>query len=146
MSKLAELLNRPERKAQVVQDCLSIIEAEVSDKEGWSGVAIKAGYKAIKGITPGFVEKVVHDLLPEFADAVDPIYQEAVQQDRPVKQHFVEHSDRVADNLLSITDGRAKRSRNSLIKKTYDKLRGQAKKNVQAAVPRLGDLIAKHTA
>jgi hypothetical protein len=146
MSKLADVLNSSERKDRVVQDCLAIIDAEVADKGGLSGMAIKAGYKAVKGVKPGFVQKVVHDLLPEFADAVDPIYREALEQDRPVKQHFVDNGGRVADNLLAITDGRAERSKHNLVKKTYGKLRGQAKKNVEAAVPRLGDLIAKHTA
>lgn len=146
MSKLAEVLNSPDKKDRVVQDCLRIIDAEVADKGGLSGMAIKAGYKAVKGVKPGFVQKVVNDLLPEFADAVDPIYEEAVAQGRPVRQHFVDNSGRVADNLLAITDGKAERSKNGLVKKTYERLRGQAKNHVTAAVPRLGDLIQKHTA
>lgn len=146
MSKLAEVLNSPERKRDVVRDCLGIIDAEVADKGGLSGMAIKAGYKAVKGVKPGFVERVVDGLLPEFADAVDPIFQEAKEQDKAVKPHFVQNSSRVADSLLAITDGKAERSSNRVVKKTYEKLRGQAKKNVEAAVPRLGDLIAKHTA
>jgi hypothetical protein len=31
-----------------------------------------------------------------------------------------------------------------VVKGTYDKLRGTAKKNVEAAVPRLGKLIERH--
>ena len=146
MSKLAEVLNAPDRKRDVVRDCLGIIDAEVADKGGLSGMAIKAGYKAVKGVKPGFVERVVDGLLPEFADAVDPIFQEAKEADKPVKPHFVANSARVADSLLAITDGKAERSTNRVVKKTYEKLRGQAKKNVEAAVPRLGELIAKHTA
>lgn len=146
MSKLAEVLSSPDKKAQVVEDCLRIIDDEVADKGGLGGMAIKTGYRAVKGVKPGFVEKVVNDLLPEFADAIDPIYEEAKAQGRPVKQHFVDNSDRVADNLLAITDGKAERSKNNLVKKTYGKLRGQAKTHVTAAVPRLGELIQKHTA
>lgn len=144
MSKLADVLNAPDRKRDVVRDCLGIIDAEVADKGGLSGMAIKAGYKAVKGVKPGFVERVVDGLLPEFADAVDPIFQEAKEADEPVGSHFVANSARVADSLLAITDGKAERSKNRVVKKTYEKLRGQAKKNVEAAVPRLGDLIAKH--
>lgn len=144
MSKLADVLNAPDRKRDVVRDCLGIIDAEVADKGGLSGMAIKAGYKAVKGVKPGFVERVVDGLLPEFADAVDPIFQEAKEADKPVGSHFVANSSRVADSLLAITDGKAERSKNRVVKKTYEKLRGQAKKNVEAAVPRLGDLIAKH--
>lgn len=144
MSKLADVLNSSERKKQVVEDCLGIIDAEVADKSGLAGMAIKAGYKAVKGIKPGFVERVVEDLLPSFADAVDPIYQEAVDGEKAIGAHFVGNRTRVAESLLAITDGKADRSKNKLIKKTYGRLRGQAKKNVEAAVPRLGDLIEKH--
>ncbi len=146
MSKLAEVLNSPERKRDVVRDCLGLIDAEVADKGGLSGLAIKAGYKAVKGVKPGFVERVVDGLLPDFADAVDPIYREAAEADKPVGAHFVANRSRVADALLAITDGKAERSTNTVVKKTYEKLRGQAKKNVESAVPRLGNLIEKHTA
>lgn len=144
MSKLSDVLTDPERKGQVVEDCIGIIDAEVGDKGGLGGMAIKAGYKAVQGVKPGFVKKVVSDLLPEFADAVDPMFQEAVDQEKGIRDHFVAHKSRVADALLAITDGKAARSQNRLVKGTYERLRGQAKKNVEAAVPRLGGLIEKH--
>ncbi|MBX3269343.1 MAG: hypothetical protein KF729_03730 [Sandaracinaceae bacterium] len=144
MSKLGEVLNDPARKERVVDDCIEIIDREVADKGGLGGMAIKAGYKAVQGVKPGFVRKVVHDLLPEFADAVDPIYREAQDASRPIQAHFVKEKARVADALLAITDGKAARSQNRLVKGTYERLRGQAKSHVEAAVPRLGGLIEKH--
>ncbi len=145
MPKLSEVLNDPARKADVVQDCLGIIDAEVADKSGLSGMAIKAGYKAVKGFKPGFVKNVVTDLLPQFADAMDPVFQEAIEKDRPVGAYFIEHSSRVADSLLAITDAKAERSKNKIVRKTYQRLRSQAKKNVEAAVPRLGVVVEKYT-
>lgn len=145
MTRLAEVLTSEDKKSRVVTDTLQIIDAEVADKGGISGMAIKAGYKAVKGIKPGFLEKVVSDLLPEFADAVEPIYREAVEKNRPVRDYFVENRARVADSLLAITDGRARRTKSGVVKATYDRLRGSAKKNVEEAVPRLGGLIEKHT-
>jgi hypothetical protein len=144
MTRLAEVLTSEDKKSRVVSDTLAIIDAEVADKGGISGMAIKAGYRAVKGIKPGFVEKVVSDLLPEFADAVEPIYREAVERSRPVRDYFVENRTRVADSLLAITDGRATRTKSGVVKATYDRLRGSAKKNVEEAVPRLGELIEKH--
>lgn len=144
MARLAEVLTSEEKKSQVVQDCLQLIDAEVADKSGISGMAVKAGYAAVKGIKPGFLEKVVNDLLPEFADAVEPIYGEAHERGRPVGTYFADNSARVADALLAITDGRARRTKSGVIKATYDRLRGSAKKNVEAAVPRLGALVEKH--
>ena len=51
---------------------------------------------------------------------------------------------RVADALLSVTDAKSKNAKSSLVRGTYDKLRGSAKKNVEDAVPRLAKLLEKH--
>ena len=145
MPSLPETLTSDTKKNQVVDDCCGIIDAEVSDKGGFSGLAIKAGYAAVKGIKPGFVRHVVTDLLPEFSVALDPIFQEAKAKGVPVASHFSSNAARVADALLAITDGKAKRSSSGVVKGTYDKLRGTAKNHVEAAVPRLGKLVEKHT-
>ena len=146
MPQLSDVLTAPGKKAAVVDDCLTIIDAEVSDKSGFSGLAIKAGFSAIKSVKPGFIKQAVEDLLPEFAVALDPVFQDALTQAAPLAEFFVKNSTRVADALLSITDGKAQRSKSSVVKGTYDKLRGSAKKNVEAAVPRLGKLVEKHAA
>jgi phage-related tail fiber protein len=145
MPSLPETLTSDAKKIQVVEDCCIVIDDEVKDKGGLSGFAIKAGYAAVKGIKPGFVKHVVADLLPEFAAALDPIFQEAKTKGAPVASHFSSNASRVADALLAITDGKAKRSSSGVVKGTYEKLRSTAKKNVEAAVPRLGKLVEKHT-
>lgn len=144
MPTLPEVLTSDAKKKLVVEDCLELIDREVEDKGGLSGMAIKAGYAAVKSIRPGFVKQVVNDLLPEFAKAVEPIYEEAHTQSRPVGQHFATNASRVADALLAITDGKAQRTKSGVVKATYDRLRGTAKKNVESAIPRLGKLVEKH--
>jgi hypothetical protein len=144
MPNLTEALTAQDKKSAVVDDCLALIDAEVADKSGLTGLAIKAGYKTVQGIKPGFVRQAVGDLLPEFAQALEPIYQEAKANGKPVREHFTSNTPRVADALLSITDEKAKRSKSGLVKGTYEKLRGSAKKNVEAAVPRLAAMIEKH--
>jgi len=145
MSDLSEALTSEAKKAVVVDDCLALIDAEVAEKGGISGLAIKAGYAAVKGVKPGFIKQAVNDLLPDFAQALEPLYQEAKSGNRPVAEFFNANTGRVADALLAITDGKASRSKSGVVKGTYDKLRGSAKKNVEAAVPRLGKMIEKHT-
>lgn len=144
MPNLTDALTAEPKKNAVVEDCLTLIEAEVQDKGGLTGLAIKAGYKTVQGIKPGFVRQVVSDLLPDFAHALEPIYQEAKTNGRGVRDHMNANSPRVADALLSITDEKAKRAKSGMIKGTYDKLRSSAKKNVEAAVPRLAAMIEKH--
>jgi hypothetical protein len=141
---LVEALTDEAKKGDVIKDCLALIDAEVKDKGGISGLAIKAGYGTVKGIKPGFVEKAVEDLLPEFARVLDPIYADAKSQNKGVSDFFSSNSGRVADALLSITDAKAARARSGVAKSAYDKLRGSAKKNVEQAVPRLGKLVEKY--
>ncbi len=141
---LSQALTDEAKKPTIIADCLQLIDDEVKDKRGLSGAAIKAGYKAVKGIKPGFIQNVVEGLLPEFAEGLDPIHAEAVAKGQDVTSYFDAHSDRVADALLNITDAKAAKSTNGLVKGTYKRLRGSAKKNVEAAVPRLAKLIETH--
>ncbi|MBX3197827.1 MAG: hypothetical protein KF894_06755 [Labilithrix sp.] len=144
MGSLIDALTDESKKKNVVTDCCDLIDAEVKDKGGISGLAIKAGYGAVKGIKPGFVEKAVEDLLPEFARVLEPIFADAKSANKPVSDFFTSNSERVADALLSITDAKAAKAKSGVAKSAYDKLRGSAKKNVEQAVPRLGRLIEKY--
>lgn len=144
MPTLQEVLTDESKKSQVIKDCCELIDAEVKDKGGISGLAIKAGFSAVKGIKPGFVEKAVEDLLPEFAKALEPIQEEAKAASQPVASYFEKNAGKVADALLAITDAKAARAKSGVAKGAYDKLRGSAKKNVEQAVPRLGKLVEKY--
>lgn len=146
MASLIEALTDEAKKKDVVKDCCDVIDAEVKEKGGISGLAIKAGYGTVKGIKPGFIEKAVEDLLPDFAKALEPIYADAKSQNKPLGEFFNSNSGRVADALLSITDEKAARAKSGVAKSAYEKLRGSAKKNVEQAVPRLAKLIEKYSA
>jgi hypothetical protein len=143
MPSLVEVLTDDAKKAEVIDACCTLIDEEVDDKGGISGLAIKAGYKAVKGVKPGFVKHAVSELLPDFAKALDPLYNEAKSANKPVSEYFVANSTKVADALLAITDERARNAKSGIVKGTYEKLRGTAKKNVEAAVPRLGKMVER---
>jgi hypothetical protein len=143
MPALSDALNDAAKKPAVIADCLTLLDQEVADKSGFSGLAIKAGYAAVKGVKPGFLREVVEMLVPKFAEVLDPLYQEAKSKSVPVSSYFQQNAGRVADAMLGITDERAKRA-SGLVKKTYESLRPNAKKNVEAGVPRLGRLVEKH--
>src|SRR5947207_14324313 len=107
MASLVEALTDESKKKNVVRDCCELIDAEVKDKGGISGLAIKAGYGAVKGIKPGFVKQVVTDLLPDFAKALDPIFQDALKENKPVASFFGANPGRGAEALLATTDAKA---------------------------------------
>jgi hypothetical protein len=144
MATLRELLGSGEKRSQLIDDSLRVLDAEVDDKSGLSGLAIKTAFKVVKGVSPGFLRQVVDHLLDDFLVALDPIYQEALAKNVSPREHLQANPGRVADALLSITDARARNAKNQVVKGTYEKLRGQAKKHVEAAVPRLGELFDRH--
>ena len=146
MASLREIASEPQSRNSVIDDACRVLDQEVSDKTGMGGVAIKAAYKVVKGLKPGFVREVVDTLLDDFLDALDPLYQEAQDRGESPGPYLVAHRERAADALLGITDRRAERAKNATVKKLYGKLRPSAKKHVAAAAPRLGDLLTRHTA
>jgi hypothetical protein len=121
MSTLKEILTRPGTRPQVIADCERLIEEEVSSK-GLAGIPIKAAYAIVKAVKPGFVPETIDHMMDDFSERLDPIYQAAVAKNEPVSAYFNSHTGDVAEALLAIT----------------------AKKHVEAAVPRLGRLVAKH--
>jgi hypothetical protein len=146
MATLQELLGGSDKRERLITDALRVLDAEVGDKTGLTGIAVKTAYKIVKGISPSFLRQVVDHLLNDFLGALDPLYQEALAKGVPPRSHLQSNGGRVADALLGITDARARQAKHPVVKATYEKLRGQAKKHVEASVPRLGELFEKHTA
>jgi len=142
---LNDVLNDEAKRASITEDVCRLVDDEVGKQRGISGVAVKAGYKLIQGVKPGFVRKVVQALLPEFAAALEPIREQAVTQGQPVGSYFSAHTQEVAEALLAVTDGRAQSSEHRSAKGAYAKLRGSARSNVESAVPGLGKIIEKYT-
>ena len=141
---LNDVLSDDATRASIIDDVCGLVDDEVAKQRGISGVAVKASYKLVQGVKPGFVRKVVQFLLPDFAAALEPILEQAATQGQPVGSHFSAHTLEVAEALLSVTDGRAQSSEHRSVKGAYSKLRGSARKNVESAVPGLGRIIEKH--
>ena len=142
---LNDVLTDEAQGAAIIEDLCRLVDDEVGKQKGLSGMAVKAGYKLVQGVKPGFVRRVVESLLPEFAAALEPIREKAVSQGQSVSSFFSANSEEVAEALLAVTDGRAQSSDHGSVKGAYSKLRGSARKNVESAVPGLGRIIEKYT-
>lgn len=143
MSTLEEKL-LGERRGEVEAECVQVIEAEVASKKGFSGAAVKAAFAMIKKFKPDIVPDAVGHLLPDFVRQLEPLYAEhQAQGGGDVAAHMTQNADRLADALIEITDERAKSSKHGILVKAYNSLRPQGKKQVMAAAPRLGGLLAK---
>jgi hypothetical protein len=144
MPALKEILTAAEKRREVIADCAKLIDEEVASKSGFSGLAVKAAFAMVKGLKPGMIPHAIDDLLDDFADRIDPFYQKAKETKQPTDAYIAAKADEIAETLLSITDGRAAKSKSGTLKKAYEKLRPTGKKHTMEAIPRVGRLILKH--
>ncbi|MBE9056468.1 DUF6918 family protein [Sphaerospermopsis sp. LEGE 08334] len=132
------------KRQTLVADLTNLLDTQVSSIGGVSGMAIKAGYAAIKGISPKYCAGAIERLLPESFATLEPIWEEGLNTGDAVG-YLSQNRSRTADLLLSITDIRIQKSSNSTIKGVYNKLRSSVKKHVEEAVPGLAQVIDKYT-
>jgi len=145
MTSLREQLgSNPEKRKLLIDDACRTLDEEVADKGGITGLAIKGAYKLVQSVKPGFIREVVDSLIEEFLDALDPLYQEAREKKRPAGPYLIENASRAADALLHVTDERAKGAKRPAVSSAYSKLRPMAKKQVEAACPRLSRMLERH--
>lgn len=144
MGSLVEVLQDSSKRQLVLDDCEVLLDAEVADKKGFSGVAVKGAFKILKRFKAGMIRITLDDMIDEFAAKIDPFWLECQQNGDDAKAYFVRNKGKVADALLSITDERAKVSPNKGIKKAYNGLRPKAVQHIGDAMPRLADVIKKH--
>jgi len=146
MATLKDALANVDR-AKVVHDAVELIDAEVQRKGGFSGMALKAGYGVVKKLKGGMmIEDAVNHLLDEFTSALSPLYDSYLAQDavKRFEAYLPGQGKQGADALLAITDRKAAKSDNKILKSTYEKLRTQAETHVVEALPGVGRLIDKH--
>lgn len=141
MGTLREKLSDGATRQQVIESAIKVIDAEVSDKGGLGGMAIKAAYGMVKGIAPGIMHKLLNGMLDDFMDSLQPFYDKASQSGTDFKQLLVRDPSAAANALLSVTDRRAAKADAGALKKGYEKLRPTAQKHVEQALPRVADLV-----
>jgi hypothetical protein len=132
------------KRRTVVDDCVRLLDAEVAEKRGVSGLAVKAAFKAVKSVRPGMIPMSIDALLDEFSVQIDPFWAQCQANGDVPRTFFTRNSSAIANALLMVTDDRAKASQQRILKKAYSKLRGQALAHISAAMPRLADLVARH--
>jgi len=146
MGKLSDIMLKDGTRDRVISDSVRLIDEEVADRRGISGLAIKGGYKIIKRVKKGFVQEAVDGLIDEFIEKLEPYLEEHEGSggSGSFAGFMTSNKTRVADSLLGVTDQRRDGSTNKTIRKAYDKLRPMAKSNVEQAVPRLGTMVQKY--
>ena len=144
MGSLVEAVKDTAKRPLIIADCTEMINQEVKSKSGLTGIAVKGGFKAIRGFSPDIVPKALNDLIDEFAVQVEPFWQDCQNNGEDTTRYFVRRKDDIANALLSITDGKAKKSKHKVLVKAYNTLRGKAIDHIGAAMPRFSEIVKKH--
>jgi hypothetical protein len=141
------LLSDRSKRPKLLTDCERLIDDEVDSKGGLSGLAIKGVFKVVQAVKPGIVRESMDMLLDDFVRRLEPFFDKHVAAGGAPKKFgdaLSSQKSAVADALLGITDDRAKRAKNASLKSAYEKLRPQAKKHVEEAIPRVGKTLSTH--
>ncbi|HEY5935534.1 MAG TPA: hypothetical protein VIU61_12880 [Kofleriaceae bacterium] len=143
MSNLVETLGKDPLRQAVIADCVDLIDAQVKQK----GFVVKSAYAMIKGIKKRFVPEVVDSLLDDWLSKIQPHFDKwEANKASSLTDFMVSRSDDVAEDLLSVTDGRAEKTSHTTAKKMYKRMRPGAKKDVIEGIPSLAKMIEKHLA
>src|ERR1700759_5751154 len=70
---LAEKLTQEPYRDKVVQDCVALVDSEVKNKGGLSGMAVKGVYAFVKAVKPKFLTEVVDGMLDEWVQKLHPV-------------------------------------------------------------------------
>ena len=144
MGSLVEAVKDPAKRPAVISDCTRMLDAEVAGKRGLSGVAVKAGFKAIRKFKPDIVPSALEDLIDDFALKVDPFWQDCQSTGQNAGTYFVAKKIQIANALLEITDERARNSKHRSLVKAYKGLRGKAVEHIGEAMPRFSEIVVRH--
>jgi len=142
---LQEILLAPDTKPQVLADCRTLIDQEIADKSGVSGAAVKLAYKTVTSFAPGYFNNTVEEMLPQLVDKLEPFWADfTTSGGSEFGDYLSKRGDEVSEALLSVTDEMAEVSQRPTIIKTYRAVRGNAAKHIQAALPRVGDMVLSY--
>ena len=117
---LKEIITAVDTRPVVVDQCVELVEEEVSGK----GLLIRGAYKTVKKIKPGFVKGAVDGLLDDWLDKMEPYYGAwRDEKSAGFSEYLASRKSEVADDLLKVTDERAATTKHKTAGKMYGKLR-----------------------
>jgi hypothetical protein len=147
MKSLQEMIQDPVLYDAVLKDSARVLDEEVAKKSGISGLAIKGAYMLLKNIKQGkALRKVLEVLMPEFIRKLDPYFQRYQTEGKGKRwsEFLRPYYDTLADDFLAVTDEKARQADSAQVRKTYEKLRPKARKDVVASMPALAVMMEKH--
>lgn len=147
MPTLADRLLVPEQRNTLIQRCVALVEHQIDSQSTMRRLSLKAGVAVLNTVKPNALHLIVNNLLGEFTDALNPLYQRFNEAGGGDFSEFLQHHpDAAVSALIAVTDERAARLRNATVRRLYGRLRPTAETEVRAALPGLSRILAEHLA
>jgi hypothetical protein len=142
---LQEILFSPDTQPQLLAGSYALLEQEVAELSGVSGTAVRLAYKTVNTFLPGHIRHTVQSLLPQLVDKLEPYWVDfRVSGCGDFGDYVAKRGEEVSQALLSVTDACAAELGHPVVIKAYRTVRASAGRHVEAALPRVGDLVQKH--
>lgn len=143
MKTLADILGAPQHEQAVIADVTQLIETQVARRSGLTGMSLRTALGLARAARPDLLPRAVRRLLPDFARALEPLYQAFRQnrEDRDFSVFLQKHTSEAVAALLTVADQRAAQASSGALQKTYARLRPMAEREVTAAIEPLSKLI-----
>ena len=142
MKSLNDILWSPFQREAFAADLTKLVEQHVSSRGGLRGMAVKTGFALLKAAKPDLLTGALRRHAPQFIAALEPLYESFRNSRSPDFSVFLQqHAGEARDALLGVADARIAQSTNGALKSAYQKMRGTAEAEIEAAVPALGKLI-----
>lgn len=143
---LAQMLLGPNTLPQVVSDCQALVDHEISSKSGVSATAVKMAYKAVTAFAPGYYQHALSAMLPGFTEQLEPYWHDfQYSGGANFGDYLAKRGEEVSESLLVVTDQLAGTSQKAAVVRAYKTVRSGASKNIETALPNLGDLIQRYS-
>lgn len=145
MTTLVDILGAPRHRAALITEAVSLIEAQVASSRGLKGVGLRAGLAMLKAARPGLLTRAVERLLPDFAQALEPLYRRFRESPTTDFSVFLQqHGTEVVHAAMTTADARVARSSHASLNSGYARLRGAIEAELRAAIPAIGHLLGRH--
>jgi hypothetical protein len=143
MRTLADILLAEHQREALIADCVKVIERHLNGLHSLRGMALKGGLAVFRTAMPDVLTRVVRRLLPDCAEALEPLHQQFRRStDRDFSLFLRKHEDPAVEALIGAADRRVAASSHELLRATYPKLRGSARAELQALLPQLAKTLS----
>ena len=141
--KLSEQIEDKQIRLNIAEDCVKLMDNQVEAKTGITGILFKTLYKGLESITPKYAQKAIFNLIPSISQAINPLWDEGKEKGNPVT-YLQNNCTLTANTILSVTDERIRKTKNKIIKVSYEKIRHVLQDEIEQIVPQLAEILGKY--